>query len=102
MEYGIVLVKQNKIEEGIYKIFFADFPSKMNILKKLIKSMPVFEVVYLTLKYIITNYQKSPEKLNRLLNINEGLQVEEIIINLLENVKTEYDLIHVNYKINFK
>lgn len=95
LEYGIVLVKQNKIEEGVYKIFFSDFPAKMRVIKRLISVLPIFEVVYLFLKYIITNYNKSPERLNTLLNNTEDLPVEDIVIDILEVVKKEYYLIYV-------
>jgi hypothetical protein len=94
-EYGIVLFKQNKIEEGIYKIFYGEFPSKMKILKKLILSFPQFEVVYITLKHLINNYYKNPGALNKLINNSDIIPIEAIIIDILEIVKTEYDLIYV-------
>jgi hypothetical protein len=107
IEHGVVLFKQNNIEEGLYKIFYGEFPSKMRVLKKLINCFPYFEVIYITLKHIITNHFKNPTGLNKLINNSELIPVEEIIIDLLQVIKTEYELIYVrvylyiNFNVNF-
>jgi hypothetical protein len=67
----------------------------MKILKKLIKCFPYFEVVYISLKHIITNYFKNPTELNKLINNSDMIPIEEIIIDLLHVIKTEYELIYV-------
>ena len=105
IEYGIVLIRQNKYEEGIPKIFFSEFPSTFKIFRKLFTVLQVYEFVYLSLKCIISNYQTNPiflMKNNWNINTNmdsidpnESFSIESIILFLLEGIKENYNLLNV-------
>jgi hypothetical protein len=96
LEQGIVLIRQNKVEEGVYKIFFGEFPSKMKIINLILTHCPYYEVVYLLLKYILSYYKKGKAQLFKILSLSEEIQVEELIVGLFENFFKNYDLIEVS------
>jgi hypothetical protein len=93
------LIKQNKFEEGIPKIFFSEFPSTLKVFKQLFQVLPTFELVHLTIKCIVNNYQKNPTEFQKLLilkpNNNEEPSVEAIIIELIQVIKNDYKLLIV-------
>lgn len=96
MELGIVLIKQDKFEEGVFKSFYSDFSSKLKIFKKLFKTIPIYDLTYLIFKYIVSKYHKNPKELKRILNCpEETFSIEEIVVELLENISNETDLIIV-------
>jgi hypothetical protein len=81
VECGIVLIKQNKLEEGIPKILNSDYPAGMKIVKNIIKVYPNYDFIYLIMKNII----------------NSDIEEKETqIINLLDVIKDRYDLLLVN------
>jgi hypothetical protein len=100
IEYGIVLVRQSKYEEGIPKIIFSEFPSTLKLLKQLMAVLPEYDFIYLAFKCIISD---SKELLKYIGDVNLGnlsyldsSSIESIIIFLLDAIKDNYTLLNVN------
>jgi hypothetical protein len=82
LELGIILVKQNKLEEAVPKMLNSQFPSKTKLIKKILKVYPDYDLIYLIIKFIINNTQDNDEK-------------EAAVLDILEVIKERYDLIYV-------
>ena len=81
LECGIVLIKQNKLEEGIPLILNSEFINSIKMIKKIIEIYPSYDLIYLILKNIISS---------------DFIEKDILIIQILEVIKDKFDLIIVN------
>jgi hypothetical protein len=82
IEIGIILVKQNKLEESVPKMLSSEFPNKLRVIKKILKIYPDYDLIYLIIKYIVKQTHDVSEK-------------ESLVLDILETIKDRYDLIYV-------
>jgi hypothetical protein len=82
VEIGIILVKQNKLEESIPKLLNTDFPNKIKVIQRILTIYPDYDLIYLIIKFIVKNTLDDKEK-------------ESLVLDILETIKDRYDLIYV-------
>lgn len=117
LESAIVLIKLNRYEEAARNIFISNTDNLMFFIKCIVKKYPLVDLLELIIRKIKKGY---PENINFLYSkkpknfyeenfitestkendINKGeISLEYILIDLLSDIKQEYDLILVKFFI---